>query len=272
MILEAYPKINLGLDILYRRADSYHEIDTLMLPVEAISDTLEITRSESGGCNLQMDGMSVDCSADRNLVVKAWMLMREQYGAGGVNIRLTKRIPFGAGLGGGSADAAATIKALNELFELGLTTTQMVECAARLGSDVPFFIHSRPMFCRGRGEIMTPAEVELRGVWCVISKPSFGISTAEAYAGVTPHIPELSLEERLRQPRGEWRESIVNDFEPSLFPRHSALVNIKREMYRRGAFYASLSGSGSAMYGLFEERPDYSPIFAGEEVFVAQLG
>lgn len=247
MILEAYPKINLGLDILYRRADRFHEIDTLMLPVEAVSDTLEITPSEEGGCSLQLDGMSVDCSSDRNLVVKAWMLMRELYGVGGVNIRLTKRIPFGAGLGGGSADAAATIKALNELFGLRLSTSQMVDCAARLGSDIPFFIHSKPMFCRGRGEIMTPAEIDLSGVWCVISKPSFGISTAEAYAGVTPHIPEQSLEERLHLPRGEWREAIVNDFEPSLFPSHSALVNIKREMYRRGAFYASLSGSGSAM-------------------------
>lgn len=271
MILKAYPKINLGLDILRRRADGYHDIDTLMLPVGGVCDTLEILPSEGGGCHLQIEGLAVDCASDRNLVVKAWMLMKEKYGIGGVEMRLDKRIPFGAGLGGGSADAAAAIKGFNEIFSLGLTIDEMVEVAARLGSDIPFFIHSAPTFCRGRGEIMAPADIDLSGVWCVISKPAFGISTAEAYAGVAPHIPEVSLEERLRLPRAEWQKAIVNDFERSLFENHTALPNIKREMQRRGAFYASLSGSGSAMYGLFDHQPDYSPIFAGEEVFVCQL-
>lgn len=271
MKLTAYPKINLGLDILTRRPDGYHEIDTLMVAVPAIADTLEIEHAEGGGCSLQMEGLVVDCASDRNLVVKAWMLLREMYGIGGVRMKLDKKIPFGAGLGGGSADAAVAIKGLSELFGLNLSTEQMVEVAARLGSDVPFFIHSQPMFCRGRGEIMTPAEVDLSGVWCVISKPSFGISTAEAYAGVVPHIPALSLKERLRLPRGEWQSAIVNDFEASLFDKYTALPNIKREMQRRGAFYTSLSGSGSAMYGLFAEEPNYSPIFAGEEVFVCKL-
>lgn len=271
MILTAYPKINLGLDILSRREDGYHEIDTLMLPIEAVADTLEIDYAEGGGCTLAIDGLAVDCASDRNLVVRAWMLMRERYGIGGVKMRLSKHIPFGAGLGGGSADAAATIKGINEIFSLGLSADQMVDVAARLGSDIPFFIHSRPMFCRGRGEKMTAAETDLSGVWCVISKPSFGISTAEAYAGVEPHIPTLSLEERLRLPREEWQHTIVNDFEKSLFGKYSALPNIKREMIRRGAFYASMSGSGSAMFGLFDSKPSYSPIFIGEEVFVCQL-
>ncbi len=272
MILTAHPKINLGLDILRRRADGYHDIDTLMVPVGAIADKIEIESSEGGGCSLAIEGLSIDCASDRNLVVKAWMLLRELYGIGGVKIKLDKQIPFGAGLGGGSADAAAAIKGMNEIFSLGLSTEQMVECAARLGSDVPFFIHSEPMFCRGRGEIMTPAkEVDLAGLWCVISKPSFGISTAEAYAGVVPHVPDMPLEERLRLPREQWQREIVNDFEPSLFGRHTALPNIKREMIREGALYASLSGSGSAMFGLFEKEPSYTPIFAGEEVFVCRL-
>lgn len=271
MILTAYPKINLGLDILFRRPDGYHEIDTLMVQVPCVSDRIELLPAEGGGCNLQIEGLNVDCAADRNLVVKVWMLMREVYGIGGVNIRLEKHIPFGAGLGGGSADAAVAIKGFNELFDLRLTTEQMVGIAERLGSDIPFFIHSQPMFCRGRGEVMSPAKVDLSGVWCVISKPSFGISTAEAYAGVAPHIPDLSLEERLRLPRAEWQSAIRNDFEPSLFDKYTALPNIKREMQRCGAFYASLSGSGSAMYGLFDKEPNYKPIFAGEEVFVCRL-
>ena len=271
MILTAHPKINLGLDILTRRADGYHEIDTLMVPVEAISDTLEIEPSEESGCSLTIDGLSIDCAADRNLVVKVWLLMRERYGIGGVRMRLRKQIPFGAGLGGGSADAAAAIKGINEIFALGLSTQEMVDVAAQLGSDIPFFIHSEPMFCRGRGEKMTPANIDLSGLWCVISKPSFGISTAEAYAGVVPHIPTNSLEERLALPRNEWQEAIVNDFERSLFDKYTALPNIKREMIRQGALYASLSGSGSAMFGLFDKEPTYSPIFAGEEVFVCKL-
>lgn len=271
MILKAYPKINLGLDILRKREDGYHEIDTLMVPVGGIHDTLEITPSATRGCSLQIEGLGIDCSSNRNLVVKAWMLMREKYDIGGVNMRLEKRIPFGAGLGGGSADAAAAIKGLNAIFELGLSTEEMVTLAARLGSDIPFFILSEPMYCRGRGEILTPAEVDLKGLWCVITKPNFEISTPEAYAGVTPHHPSLPLERRIRLPREQWQDAIVNDFEASLFARYTALPNIKRELQKRGALYASLSGSGSAMYGLFESEPTYEPIFVGEQVFICQL-
>lgn len=271
MILNAYPKINLGLDILRKREDGYHEIDTLMIPVGGICDTLEITPSSSKGCSLQIEGLGINCSADRNLVVKTWMLMRERYNIGGVDMRLEKRIPFGAGLGGGSADAAAAIKGINELFELGLSTQEMVDIAARLGSDIPFFIHSGPMYCRGRGEILTPAEVDLGGLWCVISKPDFEISTPEAYAGVTPRMPSLPLERRIRLPREQWQDNILNDFEASLFPRFTALPNIKNEFMKQGAIYASLSGSGSAMYGLFESEPSYSPIFVGEQVFVSKF-
>lgn len=271
MILKAYPKINLGLDILRRRPDGYHDIDTLMLPVECVHDILTIEAAPDKGCSLSTGGLAIDCAADRNLVVKAWFLLKERYGIGGVSMTLEKHIPFGAGLGGGSADAAAALKGIAEIYDLGLSNEELTQLAAKLGSDVPFFIHPEPMFCRGRGEILTPADIDLSGVWCVVSKPSFGISTAEAYAGVKPHIPELSLEERLRLPRSSWQELIVNDFEPSLFANHTALPNIKREMQRCGAFYASLSGSGSAMYGLFDHEPTYSPIFAGEQTFACKL-
>lgn len=271
MILNAYPKINIGLDILRKREDGYHDIDTLMVPVGGVHDTLEILPSDKQGCSLQIEGMGINCSADRNLVVKAWMLMRERYGVGGVDMRLEKRIPFGAGLGGGSADAAAAIKGINTLFELNLSDQEMVDVAARLGSDIPFFIHSEPMFCRGRGEILSPAEVDLSGLWCLITKPAFEISTPEAYAGVTPHIPSLPLERRLRLPREMWQNEIVNDFEASLFGRYTPLANIKRELQKQGALYASLSGSGSAMYALFESEPTYKPIFVGEQVFISKF-
>lgn len=271
MIIDAYPKINIGLDILRKREDGYHDIDTLMVPFTGIHDTLEVVRTDKGGCNLKIDGLEINCSADRNLVMKVWLLLRERYHIGGVDMRLEKRIPFGAGLGGGSADAVAAMKGIAEVYDLNLTTEEMVELAAKIGSDVPFFVDSRPMFCRGRGEILSPADVDLSGLWCVVSKPKFGISTPEAYAGVTPHTPSIPLEERLSLPREQWQEAIVNDFEASLFGRYTALPNIKREMQKCGALYASLSGSGSAMYGLFESEPTYQPIFTEERVFTCKL-
>lgn len=127
------------------------------------------------------------------------------------------------------------------------------------------------MFCRGRGEILTPAKVDLSGLWCVVTKPDFGISTPEAYAGVTPFVPSQPLERRLQLPRHQWQDNIANAFEPSLFATHTPLANIKRELQRKGALYASMSGSGSAMYGLFESQPNYEPLYVGEQVFVSQL-
>ncbi|MBQ2248169.1 MAG: 4-(cytidine 5'-diphospho)-2-C-methyl-D-erythritol kinase [Tidjanibacter sp.] len=271
MTIKAYPKINLGLDILRKRDDGFHDIDTLMLPIKAVADTLTIEPNTTGGCSLHIEGLQVDCSAERNLVVRAWMLLKELYDVGGVDMQLHKAIPFGAGLGGGSADAAAALTGIAKLYELPISEAELIQLASRLGSDVPFFIRSEPTFCRGRGEIMEPAEMDLSGLWCVVSKPAFGISTAEAYAGVTPSIPATPLCERLRLPLQRWQSEIVNDFERSLFPRHTALPNIKRELQRCGALYASMSGSGSAMFGLFDHEPTYAPIFAGEEVFVCKL-
>ncbi|MBQ8335073.1 MAG: 4-(cytidine 5'-diphospho)-2-C-methyl-D-erythritol kinase, partial [Tidjanibacter sp.] len=177
MILNPTPKINLGLDILRRRADGFHDIDTLMLPFGGVSDTIEILPTATAGVTLEVEGLTIDCASDRNLVVRAWMLMHQHYGVGGVHIAMRKNIPFGAGLGGGSADAAATLVGLNEVFSLGLSSEELVALAARLGSDVPFFICPRPTFCRGRGEILELAEIDLSGVWCVVTKPGFGIST-----------------------------------------------------------------------------------------------
>lgn len=271
MLLQPFCKINIGLDILRRREDSFHDIDTLMVPVHGLHDTLEIERTEGAGIRFDTVGLEVDCAADRNLVVRAWMLMRQRYGIGGTRITLRKSIPFGAGLGGGSADAAFTVRGVNELFGLGLGVAEMRAIASELGSDVPFFITDAPMFCRGRGEIIVPSDIDLSGLWCVVTKPPFGIPTAEAYSLVMPHKPSVPLERRIAEPIEKWQTTIVNDFEWPLMDKYPTLRNIKNNLIRCGAVYASLSGSGSALYGLFTEKPDYKPILKDETVSVSVL-
>ncbi|MDY3978493.1 MAG: 4-(cytidine 5'-diphospho)-2-C-methyl-D-erythritol kinase [Tidjanibacter sp.] len=265
-----YPncKINAGLDILSRRDDGFHEIETLMLPIYGICDRLTIERDLTAeSIRFDATGIKVDCGKERNLVVRAWILMRERYGIGGVRIALHKEIPYGAGLGGGSADAAFTITGLNELFELGLTTTELESVAAELGSDTSFFVSNRPAFCQGRGEILTPFDIDLKGLWAVVTKPQFEISTPEAYAQVTPHIPATPLRRRLSLPVEQWQGVVTNDFEEPLLRSHLPLRNIKNGLLKQGAVYASLSGSGSALFGLFDREPNYKPTLKGETFF-----
>lgn len=254
MELSASAKINLGLDILRRRADGYHDIETVMIPVPGLCDTVEVTAAADS--RMVSEGLAVDCPSDKNLCMLALKLMQSCYGIGGAHITLHKRIPFGAGLGGGSSDAAAVIVALNDIYGLRLGSAELTAVAARLGSDTAFFIMSEPQLCTSRGEIMTPFKVEhLRKMWVAIVKPPFGVSTPEAYAGVKPQIPETPLAERLRKPVPMWNNVVVNAFEPTVFARHPRLAQIKQTLYDCGAEYASLSGSGSAVYGLFETRP-----------------
>lgn len=255
MLLFPCCKINIGLDIVSRRPDGYHEVDTLMYPLRDICDGLEVLRGDSDGVEFSSSGLTVDCAPEKNLVVKAWELMRSRYGVGGVKVHLHKAIPFGAGLGGGSADAAFMLTGLNSLFALGLTDDELEELASHTGSDTPFFVRSRPRFCRGRGEVMSPAGIALAGKWCVVVKPPLGISTAEAYSGVVPSKPTVPLRERLAGPVAEWRDTVSNAFEDSLFPKYPVLAAIKEMLYDSGALYASMSGSGSAVYGIFDEVP-----------------
>lgn len=256
MIIKAHCKINLGLNILRRREDGYHDIETIMLPIRQLYDTIEVTAISTPGVEFRQSGMVVDCPVDKNLCVRAARLMQERYAVGGVSIALDKVVPFGAGLGGGSADATAVIVAINEVYELGLSNEVLASLAAELGSDTPFFVYDTAQICRGRGEIMSPIELPIGGLWLAIIKPlGESVSTAEAYGGVKPSIPAAGLEELIRTPIKEWQQCITNDFEPHIFAAHPRIAEIKDMLLQRGAIYAAMSGSGSALFGLFESCP-----------------
>ncbi|MCC8062948.1 MAG: 4-(cytidine 5'-diphospho)-2-C-methyl-D-erythritol kinase [Rikenellaceae bacterium] len=265
MILFPNCKINLGLHITARRPDGYHEIETLFYPVPGLCDAVEIL-PDSGvpGQDIVFSstGLAVDCPADKNLCVKAARLLREAFPerfaeVGGVRIHLYKHIPFGAGLGGGSADATAVLAGLNEVLSLGLATEELAPYAARLGSDTVFFLYNIPMLGTGRGERLEPFPgVDLKGCWLLLVKPDVGVSTAEAYSSITPRVPSVPLADTLRLPVESWRGALANDFEEPLFRKLPVLGEVKTGLYRRGAAYAAMSGSGSTLFGLFRERPD----------------
>lgn len=263
MKLKANCKINLGLDILRRREDGFHDLETVMIPVTELYDVITVERAEE--VQFVQTGIAVDCPPEKNLCLRAYELVRSHCQVPPVRITLDKRVPFGAGLGGGSSDASTVILAMNEEFKLGLSIEQMVEMAAALGSDTAFFIENRVQLCTGRGEIMRPIELDLSGLWLVVIKPPFGVSTAEAYSGVRPAIPARSLVDRLADDRSKWQEQIVNGFEPHIFAAHTRLAELKQAMLDAGALYAAMSGSGSALFGLFESRP--TPQF-DDDIFV----
>lgn len=252
MILEANCKINIGLDVLRRRDDGYHELQTVMFPVRGLYDVVEVTRCDAPGVTFRAEGLAVDCADEDNICLKAFRLMQRHYGVDGVAIRLDKRVPFGAGLGGGSADGTAVIVAIDELFALHLSESELIARAAELGSDTAFFVRNTPQLCEGRGEVMTPFAMDLSGLTLVIVKPDEGVSTREAYAGVRPRVPEVPLAERLQRPIAEWQGLITNDFEPHIFAAHPAIRTAKESLLAAGACYAAMSGSGSAVYGLFD--------------------
>ena len=256
MTIRAHCKINLGLFVTRKREDGYHELQTVMLPVRELYDVVEVERMEGSGVQFEGSGIEVDCPVDKNLCVRAARLMQERYGVGGISIKLDKRVPFGAGLGGGSSDATAVVVAVNEIYSLGLDKPTLASLAAELGSDTPFFVYNTPQLCEGRGEIMTPVEVDLRGLWLAVAKPeNEGVSTKEAYAGIKPKMPTVSLTELLNRDKNEWQGSVLNDFEPHIFAAHPTIKALKQNMLDAGAVYAAMSGSGSAVFGLFDERP-----------------
>ncbi len=254
MKIKANCKINLGLDVLRRREDGFHELETVMVPVVGLYDELEIVPVEGQEPLFENRGLVVDCPADENICLRAWRLMHDRYGAGAVRIILDKQVPFGAGLGGGSADATMTLLALNDLFALHLTEAELIELAAKLGSDTAFFVRNTPQLCTGRGEQMAPIALDLSGWWLVLIKPEEGVSTREAYGGVKPAVPAVPLRERIRRPIAEWQGLIKNDFEPHIFAVHPAIAAAKAELLAAGAVYAAMSGSGSTVFGLFDDE------------------
>lgn len=260
MIRKANCKINIGLDVLRRRTDGYHDLETVMVPVRGLCDEVEVERTAECGCSFSQQGIVVDCSEEQNICMKAFRLMQSRHGVDGVRIALTKRIPFGAGLGGGSADGTETLLALNELFDLHLSEEELIALAAELGSDTAFFVRNSPQLCTGRGVEMEPIDLSmLNGLWLLLVKPDEGVSTREAYAGVRPALPERSLRERLTAPIAAWQELVKNDFEPSVFAAHPRLGAIKEQLLAQGARYAAMSGSGSTLFGLFDREPSTQP-------------
>lgn len=215
--------------------------------LEMILDPKKMTWNSTG---LPIPGESKD-----NLILKAYQLMRKDFpDLPSVNIHLHKHIPMGAGLGGGSADGAYALKLMNSLFELHLDDFFLEEYAEQLGSDCPFFIENTPKIAWGRGEILEPISIDLKGTWLVLINPGIHVGTKEAYAGVTPGAPKVNLAEVL-QDRNRWKAELVNDFEPSIFKNHPEIAEIKEKMYGSEAFYSAMSGSGSSVFGLFEEKP-----------------
>ena len=254
MILCANCKINLGLDILCRREDGFHDLETVMVPVPQVCDIVEVERIDSVS-TFEQKGLVVDCDIEQNLCMKALRLMQRLYGVSEAKITLEKRVPFGAGLGGGSSDATAVILALNELYGLNLSEDRLIEVAAMIGSDTAFFVRNTPQLCTGRGEKMEPIELPLKGKYLAIAKPEEGVSTKEAYAGVKPAIPEVRLVAALQRPIEEWQGVVKNDFEPHIFEAHPVIAELKKAMLDAGAIYASMSGSGSAVFGIFDSEP-----------------
>lgn len=257
MIVFPNAKINIGLFVTGKRPDGFHNLETVFYPV-GLSDILEIGPGESGSalCHFVNTGIEIGGDPEKNLIVKAWHLLAEDYPLSPVNIHLHKLIPFGAGLGGGSADAAFTLKALNEYFDLHISDGELSRKAACLGSDCAFFIHNKPAFASGKGEILEPLELSLQGYRLVLVKPAFGVSTPEAYAGICPQPASYDLHQLNVLPPEEWKEFVGNDFEKNLFRKYPRLAAIKQELYEAGAFYASMTGSGSAIYGLFRQTEE----------------
>ena len=264
--MTVYPnaKINLGLNIVSKRPDGYHNLETVFLPVPALHDELEITRSDAPDpYSFVQEGIAVDCADEDNLIIRAYLRVREHCPqVGNVCIRFRKNIPFGAGLGGGSADAAFTVRALNELFALGLTNEEMERLVAPLGADCAFFIQNRPRFAEGIGDIFSEAPEglidTLQGRWLLLIKPDCAVSTRAAYSGIRPAQPETPLRQALTKPISTWQNYVRNDFEDSVFPQFPEIAQWKQRMLELGATYAAMSGSGATVFGIFDNKPDLS--------------
>lgn len=263
MIQFPLAKINLGLRVLNKRSDGFHNIETVFYPV-GWSDVLEVVENKSVPQDYKSSGAEIDftisgndeLSADDNLCVRAYRLLKKDFPLPPVKAWLHKVIPVGAGLGGGSADAAYMLKILNQLFKLNLSNDKLKDYALQLGSDCPFFIDANPAIANSRGETLEEIPEVLKNYFICIAKPSFSISTAEAYSMVKPALPSTSLRMLIKRPVKEWKDLITNDFEIPLAEKFPELSLLKKKFYAAGAVFSLMSGSGSAVYGIFEKEKD----------------
>lgn len=290
MITYPIAKINLGLNVVERRPDGYHNLETVFFPVHGLYDTLEVTvvghaipdvpspnRSLSQrdnkdnatlgsiahyDCDLTVANLHIEGDVQRNLVVRAYQLLKEEFPSiSRVHSYLYKAIPTQAGMGGGSSDCAAMLSLLNELFSLGLTQQQLIDRAARLGADCPFFILNRPAYAEGIGERLQPIDLDLSGWHLAVVRPDIPVPTKEAFSLIRPAHSKKCCRDIVAQPVATWRDELTNDFEQSVFALHPEIGAIKQRLYELGATYAAMSGSGSAVFGLFTEMPDVKAAF-----------
>lgn len=258
MITFPNAKINLGLDVVEKRPDGYHNLETVFYPIP-LYDILEITKSEDE-TSFTMHNAVFEGGDNDNLVVKAYNLLAQDFEMPKVTMSLYKNIPTGAGMGGGSSDAAFALKMLNTIADLNLSDEQLEEYAVRLGADCAFFIKNKPAYATGIGNILTPIDCDLAGYYMVVVKPDIHISTKEAYALVNPGYPQHALAEIIKKPVDEWTGLMKNDFEKSVFAKYPSVRDIKEVLYNLGAVYASMSGSGSAFFGIFKDECDIERI------------
>jgi 4-diphosphocytidyl-2-C-methyl-D-erythritol kinase len=259
MLLYPNCKINIGLRVINKREDGYHNIETVFVPIFGLHDELEVNKSDK--FHFTQEGIVVDCSADDNLIIRCYRQMSAKYSSiGAVDIRFKKNIPFGAGLGGGSSDAAHMAIALNELFSLGLTKAQLASEVRSLGADCPFFIYNTPCYASGIGDELLPIELDMRGLRILMVKPDEGVSTKEAYGGIIRHpevanaiIEKVETTSNLKELLTSYPSIFINDFEQTVFPLHPSIESIKKRLLDANALYACMSGSGSTVFGLFED-------------------
>ncbi|MDB5130647.1 MAG: ispE [Mucilaginibacter sp.] len=264
MLIFPNAKINIGLNVIERRADGYHNLETVFYPI-AIKDALEIVVSDK--LSFQSTGLEIPGRMEDNLCIKGYHLLKKEFDLPPVKIHLHKHIPIGAGLGGGSADAAFFITLLNQNFDLGLSADQMMSYARQLGADCAFFIQNKPVFAFDRGDEFEPIRLDLSDYKIVLVTPPVHISTSEAYGGVKPAPVKDSLMELIYRPVGEWKNYIKNDFEASIFKNHPIIRGVKAALYEAGALYASMSGSGASVFGIFKEMPDLRELEKTNQVF-----
>jgi 4-diphosphocytidyl-2-C-methyl-D-erythritol kinase len=257
MIVFPIAKINIGLSVTSKRQDGFHNIETIFYPV-SLCDALEFVISDKPEKKdiLAVTGINTGIPPEDNILIRTIALLREITDLPFLKIHLHKAIPVGAGLGGGSSDAACLMKSVNRHFGINLDNQSLKTMALELGSDCPFFIDGKPSIASGRGEIMTPVELNLSGFYLVILNPGVGISTAEAYNNCKPQIPSASLTELFKLPVYEWKNVIVNDFEEFAFSKHPVIGEVKEDLYRTGAIFSLMSGSGSSVYGIFKNKPE----------------
>ncbi len=275
MIVFPNSKINLGLRILRKRPDGYHDLETIFFPIP-LTDVLEINRDDDQPVTPKIpfskSGFVINGDPSDNLCIKAYRLLRKDFPQiGSIKMHLHKAVPSGAGLGGGSADAAFTLLLLNKQFDLHLSEQQLLNYALHLGSDCPFFIINKPCYATGRGELLEPMSLDLSNYRLLLVNPGIHINTGRAFLNIRPTVPEISVRDIIAKPVERWKDELFNDFEKWVFSEHRAIVDIKDKLYVAGAVFAAMSGSGSSVYGLFRNDQPIPSLSFPDHYFVKEL-